>query len=353
MEEITSKDVFFALVKSGLWGKDCHLSHTDHINYKEIYQLADKQSVIGLLAEGLGNLSDIIVPKDYLLTIIGLSLEQEQINIAMNKFIAELVKKMQDMDLFPLLVKGQGIAQCYEKPLWRTSGDIDLLFSSESYTRAKLFSLTLSPANITENRYSKHLGLRIEPWVLEIHGSLRTGLSIRLDKVIDKVQAEVFNRRDIRPWNNENTIIYLPSPNTDIFFVFSHFVKHFYKGGMTIRQVCDWCRLLWTFKNQIDIKLLENRLLDSGLKSEWQAFAAMAVDYLGMPVDAMPLYNMGRKWSEKSEKIVRTILKSNTSNKMKYTFSIMSVFPWKTIQYMPSIIMNVNWLKIKERIICQ
>jgi len=36
-----------------------------------------------------------------------------------------------------LLVKGQGIAQCYERPLWRASGDIDLLVDADKYESAK------------------------------------------------------------------------------------------------------------------------------------------------------------------------------------------------------------------------
>ena len=33
-----------------------------------------------------------------------------------------------------------------------------------------------------------------------------------------------------------------------------------------------------------------------GLMSEWKAFAAVAVDWLGMPVEAIPLYSSNRKW---------------------------------------------------------
>lgn len=46
----------------------------------------------------------------------------EQRNKAMNQFVAELIEKLRKADIYALLVKGQGIAQCYEKPLWRCSG---------------------------------------------------------------------------------------------------------------------------------------------------------------------------------------------------------------------------------------
>ena len=56
--------------------------------------------------------------------------------------------------------------------------------------------------------------------------------------------------------------------------------------------------------------LLERRLREMGIVSEWNAFGAFAVDYLGMPVDAMPLYEEGRKWSQKAEGICRIVLEA-------------------------------------------
>lgn len=41
---------------------------------------------------------------------------------------------------------------------------------------------------------------------------------------------------------------------------------------------------------------------------EWKAFAAYAVDYLGMPSEAMPLYDSSSRWSRKASRIHRFIL---------------------------------------------
>ena len=42
--------------------------------------------------------------------------------------------------------------------------------------------------------------------------------------------------------------------------------------------------------------------------SEWKAFAAFAVDYLGMPIDAMPFYDS--RFKVKGERILEFVLKS-------------------------------------------
>ena len=136
--------------------------------------------------------------------------------------------------------------------------------------------------------------------MIEVHGSLRTCLSSRLDEEVDNVQRDVFFAGNVRSWDNGGTTVFLPSPDNDVFFVFTHFIKHFYKEGMSIRQICDWCRLLWTYHDSIDRSLLESRLQKAGLMSEWRAFAAVAVNYLGMPVEAMPLYSADSKWGKKA-----------------------------------------------------
>ena len=38
-----------------------------------------------------------------------------------------------------------------------------------------------------------------------------------------------------------------------------------------------------------------------GLMSEWLAFAALGVDHLGMPVEAMPMYSGEKRWKRKAE----------------------------------------------------
>jgi len=57
----------------------------------------------------------------------------------MNRFIGMSVEKMHEAGIFMVLVKGQGVAQCYERPLWRACGDVDFFLDAENYRRAKDF----------------------------------------------------------------------------------------------------------------------------------------------------------------------------------------------------------------------
>ena len=353
---------FFALVRAGLWGEadaNLNLNANDNlfegVEWDKIYQLAQEQSVQGLVLAGLEQYKNINVNLDVnpklLLQWIGEVQLIEQRNKAMNQFIADLVAKIRGADIYTLLVKGQGIAECYERPQWRTSGDIDFFLNVSDYEKAKSFLKPLANDGKPERLYSKEIGFYVNSWLIELHGTLHTGLSTRVDKSIDAVQRDVFYAGNVRSWYNGNTEILLPAADEDVFLVFTHFVKHFYKeGGVTLRQMCDWCRLFYRYRGELDLRILESRIRRAGLLSEWKAFGALAVEYLGMPVEAMLLYSEDKKWSKKAEKIVAFILKGGKWQRFKDTFRVGSIFPLNTLRFLPGIILGVNWLKIKERI---
>lgn len=344
-----NQQAFFALVKAGLWEKEVRFSPSDIINYEEVQRIAEEQSVVGLIAAGLEQLVDVKAPKANVLQFVGQALQLEQSNKAMNEYLAWLINRLRKEDVYTILVKGQGIAQCYEKPLWRSSGDIDLLLSDTNYEKAKQVLLPLAVNVEDEYKTFKHLGMTMQGgFVVELHGTLHSRLSKRIDKVIDEAQRDVFYGGNVRSWNDGGTTVFLPAPYNDVIFVFTHILHHYYIEGIGLRQICDWCRLLWTYRSEIDVKLLEQRISTAGLMSEWKAFAALAVDWLEMPVEAMPLYSSEKKWNRKANRILAFVLecgnfghnrqvskgKLNAAwNKMKDFVRHTRVFPLDSVKF--------------------
>lgn len=296
----SSIDAFFTLVRAGLWEKaganhNLNVDLNEKVDWKEVYELAKEQSVIGLVLAGFDwfkvHDSWFTIPQDVLLQWIGEVQMLEQKNKAMNYFIALLIEKLRKEDIYAILVKGQGIAQCYERPLWRVCGDVDLFLSDDDYKKAKKFLIHWAVEVEKEDAGFKHLGLIIDDWIVELHGSLRMGLPNCINRELDVIQADTFYGGNVRSWTNDCTQVYMLGKENDVVYVFVHFLNHFYKEGLGLRQICDWCRLLWTYRNSLNHGLLESRIQKMGLTSEWKAFAAFAVEYLGMPADAMPLYN--------------------------------------------------------------
>lgn len=376
------EDPFFPLLKAGLFpvhgegftvlGQTKRQNRANEsffrgVDWQEVYRFATEQSVLGLVLDGLER-SDVKPPQVLLLQWIGEVQVIEQRNKAMNQFVAELVEKMRAAGIYTLLVKGQGIAQCYEKPLWRSSGDVDLFLSEENYEKAKALLLPLASSVEEEYEREKHLGMTIDGWVVELHGHLYSGLSSQVERELDRLQEDTFYGGQVRSWMNGGTQVFLLKAENDAFYVFTHILQHFYKGGIGLRQICDWCRLLWTYRESLNYDLLEQRVRRAGLMTEWKAFGALAIEYLGFPKDSMPLLDVRSKkedvrWRKKADRIMEFILKSGNmghnrdmSHFSKYPYLIRKcvsmgrrisdlinharIFPIDSLRFLPTIMFN-------------
>lgn len=305
-------EALFSLIRIGLWedlkNSGSSLTIPVSVDWERIYQLAEEQSVFGVVLAGIEH-SNIKPPLELLLQWIGEVQMLEQQNKAMNQFVAELIEKLRTAEVYSLLLKGQGIAQCYEKPLWRCCGDVDLFLSGDNYKRAKEL---LGPiASEVEKEYvrEKHLGMTIDGFLVELHGTLYSGLSTQIEKCLDEIKSAVFYEGKVRMWMNGRTQVFLPHADEDVVYVFTHMLHHFFKEGLGLRQVCDWCRLLYRYRSELNLRLLESRINRMGLLSEWKAFATFAVDYLRMPSETMPFYSDDEKWKKKADRICSFILK--------------------------------------------
>lgn len=329
MKPVYNQRTFFELLRAGLWEKEARLSQYNEIDYAAIMRLAEEQSVVGVITAGLEHVADVKVPKEDLLQFVGSSLQIEQQNKAMNSFVAKLIERLSAANVYSILVKGQGIAQCYERPLWRASGDVDLLLSDANYEKAKQVLLPLASDVETEYTYFKHQGMTINGFVVELHGTQHSRLSRRVDDGIDATQREVFYGDKVRSWMNGSAQVFLPAPDEDVIFVFTHILHHFFFEGIGLRQICDWCRLLWTYRDSLNHELLESRIRKMGLMTEWKAFAAFAVKWLGMPVEGIPLFEdndtHNANLDKKADKICKFVLEvGNFGHNQRRDYSGMS-----------------------------
>lgn len=90
-----------------------------------------------------------------------------------------------------------------------------------------------------------------------------------MDKTLDKVQDNVFYEGNVRSVEFKSSAgskvqVFVPAPGEDVVYVFSHILQHFFFGGIGLRQICDWCRLLYTYKDSLNHGLLESRIRRMG-----------------------------------------------------------------------------------------
>ena len=358
-----NQDPFFALLRAGLWEQEVPLAAYGKVDYAALFERAREQAVVGLVAAGLDQVSDGQPTAEQMRPFRKVVLELEACNADLNEIVAWLAERLSEEQVHAVLMRGPGGAQCYARPLWRAVGDIDLLVGEDDYERARALLSPLAQAVGPEGKSTLHQGLAFASWDLELHGTLRTGLSPRVDHVLDALRFEILARGCVRTWRNDGVDIALPDYDCDSILVFAHFLKHFYRGGVGLRQVCDWCRLLWSGRDAIDRTVMGQRLDSMGLMDEWRAFGALAVEVLGLPADAMPCYAPARKWSRKAGRILAFILKSGnfghkrgTGYLRKYPYLVRKVismgrrigdlchhaaiFPRSVLRFFPHILFN-------------
>lgn len=307
--DLNSK-VFIELMQAGLWEKEVQLLPYKDFDFSEVYRIAEEQSVVGLVAAGLEHVSDMKVPQQWVLQFAGEALQLEQRNKAINAFIAKLIKRIRKENIYTLLVKGQGIAQCYERPLWRACGDVDLYLSKDNYEKSKKLLLPIATNIEKEEKMRLHLGMTVAGWVVELHGTMHTKLSRRMNRVADEVHGNLFYDGNVRCWNDSGVQVFLPSVNNDVIIIFNHIINHFYLEGVGLRQICDWCRLLWTYRLDLDVRLLETRIRKMGLMTEWKAFYNLASRYLGMPELGEGLLACDSRFDKRADRIMEYVLES-------------------------------------------
>lgn len=312
-----NQQAFIALVQAGLWEKDVRLASFKDIDYKEILRIAEKHTVMGLVAAGAEHVVDNKIPRKDMLQFVGKALRIERRSQAMNEYIEHLITYLRKRNVYALLLKGQGIAQCYERPQWRTCGDIDLLLSKENYEAAKNLLIEFASSIEEEKETRKHMALKIDKWVIELHGTLRTSLWKSLERVMDEVQGDIFSCGNVRSWMNGRTLVYLPRADEDVVFVFVHILQHFFVEGIGLRQICDWCRLLFTYRGKINLTILESRLRSARLMTKWKVFATFAVEYLGMPEEAMPFYSSSWCLKRKADMVMTLVMDSGNFGRGK------------------------------------
>ena len=301
-------EVFLTLLRAGLWGTEAVLAPADPADWKDVFTLASEQTVIGLVGEGLQHASGTLPPESVLHAFIGTSYGTELRNREMNAFLSGQYAAMSEAGIRAVVLKGQGIACCYRNPMWRQSGDIDYLLSAEDYASAKDLLVPKADEADHEDKALLHYPLHFGDIVVELHGTLHTDISRRIDRCMSAKQQALFSKEDFRYEKINGVTLRLPSLQFDVVYVFTHILHHFYQGGIGLRQLCDWARLLYVSSGRLDVDQVRKDLESMHLAREWQVFAAFLVDRLGMDPARIPLYSEASP--HRSEALLKRILKS-------------------------------------------
>ncbi len=277
---------FLALLKAGLWGKSINdeIFPLDEDTWKQIYLLARRQTVEGILFDGMMLLPRTCLPPMPLLMKWTAEIDRvESMNRQMNKVVGNLATLFADHKITAVLLKGQGIASCYDNPLHRICGDADWCFP-EKGEWGKAYKL-IADTGVTIKRQAgfsmtyKWKGCLIEHHkrVLDVHNPfLHTYLH------------SFFEENYCQELVLDGKVVNILSPLLTHLSVNTHILKHMLAFGIGIRQLCDTASVYRHYYGEVDGAELEKIYRKMGIYRWIQVLNALLVGYLGMPADFLP-----------------------------------------------------------------
>lgn len=329
---------FLALAATGLWGRSVRNAFEEwgRVDWDRVIQLAREQALVGIVASAfdagvLGFELQDVMDRSLSKALAKKVYSIEQRNLKMYSFVEKLFEKFEANGLHPVLLKGQGVAQSYLNPLRRNPGDVDVLLAPGEYEIARMLLLDKASKVIDDCFDIKQTALLLSGFIVELHGALRLFLGKKIDAEMDSLHNQIFAARKFRTVDFSGLIgspesgyqVKLPEISIDVLYVFCHILQHFFTGGIGLRQVCDLCRLLYCYRDEIDKDWLRSELQKLGLWAEWKAFGALAVDYLGMWPEYVPFLvedeakgdGIAAKWHRKARRILAYILSTGNMGK--------------------------------------
>ena len=285
-----TEDQFFALLRAGLWNEvPAGEPFAGGVDWEALYRLAFAQTVVPLVTDGVNRLPQACLPAEpeRLDPFLADMMATANRNRVLDAFIPKLFAALDGIPV--VLVKGQSLAQDYPDPERRQPGDIDLLLLPESYEAAKAILLPKATKVLEEEWSIWHQGMRFRSVEVEIHGSISTLMSRKLDRKLAALLKEEFDGRPFPTVPIGGADIPVPDADFNAVYVFVHFLQHYWSGGVGLRQLIDWITFVTVHKRDIHPVILEKRLEDLGLLRVWKTFTGFAQEYLGCPAEKLPL----------------------------------------------------------------
>lgn len=227
---------FISLIQLSL-GNDVPIP--DDINWKELYEDAYKQAILGICFFGLQYIRnkrpEIAIPDSIRYRWIAQVLEIQNKN---NSLSAHCIRLQEDLDRVGIrssILKGQAISQLYGEELssYRTPGDIDIYVDCG---RERVFA------------YAKMKGMHNIQWDYKhLQLDIYSGIDVEMHYV-PEILLNIHKNRRLQHWFNEQSEelftnskgLVTPSIKFNLFYILLHIYRHFLYEGVGLRQLIDY-----------------------------------------------------------------------------------------------------------------
>ena len=216
-------------------------------DWKELYAIAKKQCLVGVLFDGIKKLpaEHVGMKKEFLLQWMAESQMLEKANVRLNDAAIQVSEWFRKKGFRTCILKGQGNALMYPNPYSRTPGDIDIWVEGGD-KRVISFVRSISPhekACYHHIEFPSYKGVEVEvhyrPSFLLCFWHNR-----KLQKYYERVKEEQFSHRVMLGEQGE---IAIPTVEFNLIFQLTHIFAHLMNEGIGLRQLLDYYYVLCDF----------------------------------------------------------------------------------------------------------
>lgn len=207
------------------------------------YQFAKRQTLVGVLFDGIQRLPKELAPaRPLLLRWLSDSESIRRRNMRMDRASAYVYNKVCTAGFRCCILKGQGNALLYPHPSSRTPGDVDVwVMANREELRHIALSLTEGDGSSLQESLN-HIGLTVHGVSVELHSTpalLNSPLhNSRLQKWL-KRNADLQCSNRIALPNNAGEVA-VPTVSFNIIYQLCHLFHHCFYEGVGLRQIVDY-----------------------------------------------------------------------------------------------------------------
>ena len=208
-------------------------------DWKEIYAIAKKQALLGVLFHGIRRLPKELAPEQKLLMqwMVMAEMIRKQ-NIRQFQDSVKVCKNFENAGFANCILKGQGNALLYPDPYMRTPGDIDIYLAG-GRKRVMKYVNKVCPNQVM--RYH-HVDFPVMKTAIEVHFTPSYMFfpvhNSRMQKWFKEVMGEQCNHRVSLPDGYGE--IHVPQVSFNVIYILSHLHRHIFTEGIGLRQLLDY-----------------------------------------------------------------------------------------------------------------
>ncbi|MEH2831894.1 nucleotidyltransferase family protein [Segatella copri] len=239
--------IFFDFLRFSIGPKSEIPSSLKEVDWKELYAIAKKQCLVGVLFDGIKKLpaEHVGMKKELLLQWMAESQMLEKANVRLNDAAIHVSEWFRKKGFRTCILKGQGNALMYPNPYSRTPGDIDIWVEGGD-KRVISFVSSISPhekACYHHIEFPSYKGVEVEvhyrPSFLLCFWHNR-----KLQKYYERVKEEQFSHRVMLGEQGE---VAIPTAEFNLIFQLTHIYAHLMNEGIGLRQLLDYYYVLCDF----------------------------------------------------------------------------------------------------------